>query len=192
MKTLHRINIDNVITDDNPLLREKSLDVKLPLSNEDSMTIKSMLEYVIDSQDDELSTKYNLKPAVGIAAPQLGILKNLIAVSVETENDDGTFQRTSYALANPKIISHSVTSIYLANGEGCLSVPENRQGYVKRHERIKIKAYDTLKNTEVIIKEKGFTAIVLQHEIDHLNGILYYDRFVDIEDIENDPLITSI
>lgn len=183
-----KINAETIVLDNNPLLREKSQDVIFPLSNEDKKTLLSMLKYVRDSIDPELAEKENLKPAVGIAAPQIGILKKMTAISFENELEDGTIYKTEYALINPKIISHSVKSSYLKNGEGCLSVEEKHEGYVKRHYRIKVKAYDLLQEKEVIITSKDFEAIVLQHEIDHLFGILFYDH-IDKEnpfkDIEN-------
>ena len=64
----------------------------------------------------------------------------------------------------------------LASGEGCLSVEDEHQGLVPRHARITVKAYDILKQEVVEFRANGYLAVVLQHEIDHLNGILFYDR----------------
>lgn len=166
-----RISIDNIIKDTDPLLREHSKAVTLPLNKKDKALLEAMYQYVKDSTDPELAEKFNLRPAVGIAAVQCGALKQMIAVVVEEE--DGTHE---YALVNPKIISHSVQPSYLANGEGCLSVEDFHEGIVPRHARITIKGYDLLSDKEVTIRERGYTAIVLQHEIDHLSGILYYDH----------------
>lgn len=87
-----------------------------------------------------------------------------------------------HALVNPKITVSSVKKSYLAVGEGCLSVDDYHPGKVYRSYRITVEAYDGLKKENVTIKAEGFEAIVLQHEIDHLNGILFYDR-ID----KNDP-----
>ncbi len=169
----------DIITDENPLLRQKSVDVELPLSKEDEKTIKDMIEYLDLSQDEEMSKKYDLQPGVGIAAPQIGVLKKMFVVKTEDENG----KLHHYALINPKIISHSVQHSYLTYGEGCLSVPNPHQGFVKRYYKVKIKAYDYLQQKEVVIVAKDYIAIVLQHEYDHLFGVLFYDH-ID----KNNPL----
>ena len=69
------INNDTIIKDDNPIIRQKSKEVKLPLSNEDASLLRDMLKYVQDSTDEEKAKKYNLQPAVGISAIQIGIPK---------------------------------------------------------------------------------------------------------------------
>ena len=81
-----------------------------------------------------------------------------------------------YALVNPKIISSSVKLCYLKSGEGCLSVDDDHKGYFYRAYKIRVKAYSFLDQKEVEIVAKGYDAIVLQHEIDHLSGVLYYDH----------------
>lgn len=90
------------------------------------------------------------------------------------EDDEG-FEH-EYLLANPKIISHSVQKAALSTGEGCLSVENEHPGFVYRHARIKVKAFDVLTQSPVEIRANGYVAIVLQHEIDHLSGILFYDH----------------
>jgi peptide deformylase len=65
---------------------------------------------------------------------------------------------------------------YLQSGEGCLSVDNDHKGYVYRPYKIRVKAYDFLTNKEIEIIARGYDAIVLQHEIDHLSGVLYYDH----------------
>lgn len=167
-----RITYDTIIKDTDPHLRQKSVPLSIPLKGKDLALAKRMLRYVKDSRDDEKAQKYNLKAAVGLAAPQAGVYVNLICVIAEDE--DG-FEH-EYLLANPKIISHSVQEAALSTGEGCLSVEEEHQGLVYRAARIKIKAYDVLKEDMIEVKASGFVAIVLQHEIDHLSGILFYDR----------------
>jgi len=66
---------------------------------------------------------------------------------------------------------------YLRNGEGCLSVPEDRKGIVPRHAKVTLTGYDILTDSDVRIVARGFTAICLQHELDHFDGVLYYDHF---------------
>ena len=166
-----KINSETIILDSDPVLRTKSKKVDLPLSAEDQALLEDMLQYVKDSQDDEITQEQGLRPAVGIAAIQLGIPKQMIAVVVPDE--DTVYEA---ALVNPKIISESVQNAYLENGEGCLSVKEEHPGHVFRHARIKVRGYDLTQQKVVTIKAEGYFAIALQHEIDHLSGILYYDR----------------
>lgn len=167
-----RITYETIIKDTDPNLRQKSVPLKLPLKARDLSLAKRMLRYVRDSRDDKKADKYQLKAAVGLAAPQTGAYVNLICVIAE--DDEGI--EHEYLLANPKIIAHSVQEAALSTGEGCLSVEEEHQGLVYRAARIKVKAYDVLKEDMVEVKVSGFVAIVLQHEIDHLSGILFYDR----------------
>ncbi|MCB6585509.1 peptide deformylase, partial [Streptococcus gordonii] len=77
------------------------------------------------SQDAELAEANNLRPAVGIAAIQLGVAKRMLAVVVPNDEDID-----EYALVNPRIISESVQRAYLKNGEGCLSVEKEHEGIV--------------------------------------------------------------
>ncbi|MDP4164382.1 MAG: peptide deformylase, partial [Bacillota bacterium] len=81
----------------------------------------------------------------------------------------------SYALFNPKVTSHSIERSYLVSGEGCLSVDEAVEGYVPRYARVTVKGFD-IGGNEVKLRLKGMPAIVFQHEIDHLNGIMFYDH----------------
>ena len=177
----------DIVLDTDPLLRQKSEEVTLPLSKEIEEILDQMMEYLENSQDDELAKKYDLQPGVGLAAPQIGILKRMFTVLTYDEKG----QLHKYALVNPKIISTSVAKAYLNTGEGCLSVPESHQGFVKRYNKIKLKAYDHISKQNVTLPLKGYVAIVVQHEYDHLDGVLYYDRInkqnpfkIDEEDIE--------
>jgi peptide deformylase len=146
-------------------------EVVMPPSEEDKQILYSLLEYVLNSQNGEIASQYNLRPGIGLAAPQINVSKRMIAVNLT--DDNGTLY--SYALFNPKIISHSVEKAYLQSGEGCLSVDEVIPGFVPRHARITVKG-TTLAGEEVKIRLKGLPAICFQHEIDHLNGIMFYDH----------------
>lgn len=161
----------DIVREGHPALRKTAKEVVMPPSEEDIHTLKKMLEFLKNSQDEELCKKYNLRPGVGLAAPQLGITKRMIAVHFEDING----KTYSYGLFNPKIMSHSVEQAYLAAGEGCLSVDRPVEGYVPRYARITIKATD-LEGNEIKLRLKDYAAIVFQHEIDHLNGIMFYDH----------------
>lgn len=163
---------NEIILDNNSLIREKSRPVDLPLSEEDHALALKLLSHVKCSQDEDLSEKENIRPAVGIAAVQVGILKQLIGVYIQLDEDEAI----ELALANPKIVSHSVQMTYLKAGEGCLSVENEHEGYVPRYARIKIKAYDCVLQKEITLKLSGYPAIVLQHEMDHFSGTLFYDH----------------
>jgi len=76
---------------------------------------------------------------------------------------------------NPKIVAHSVQDAALADGEGCLSVDREVPGYVVRHARVTVDYFDK-DGEKHRIKLKGYNSIVVQHEIDHINGIMFYDR----------------
>ncbi len=178
IRTFMQIDSTTIIKDSDPLIREKSQDVPLPLSKEDKDLLLELYQYVVDSTDPELAEKNDLKPAVGISAIQVGVKKRLMAVVLKNEEDEIVYQ---FALADPKVLSESVEMAYLKGGEGCLSVPEDHEGYVYRHRRIKVRAYDLLTDQEIIITAKDYLAIVLQHELDHFKGILYYDR-IDKDD----------
>ena len=164
------LTMEDIIRDGHPSLRKVAADVQMPPSEEDKQILKSLLEYVQNSQNEEIATKYDLRPGVGLAAPQINISKRMIAVHIHDEKG----KVYSYALFNPKIISHSVEQSYLVAGEGCLSVDEAIPGYVPRYARVTVKGTDVDGN-EIKLRLKGLPAIVFQHEIDHLNGIMFYD-----------------
>lgn len=165
----------DIVLDSDPLLRAENVEVEVPLNEEDQEIIDKMYEYVKDSIDEEKQEKYNLKPAVGLAAPQVGYNKRMFIVRLETLKDDDIMVE-EYALVNPKIISHSEQMSFVSSGEGCLSVENVHEGHVYRSARITIEAYDALTKQNVTIRARGFLAIALQHEYDHLDGVLFYDR----------------
>ena len=160
-----------IVKDNNPIMRKKSQPVELPLSAEDKKTLDDMLEYLKLSQDEDYAKKHNIRAGVGIAAIQIGLLKRMFCIYYETE--EGIVQ---YQLVNPKIIEYSVRKCALKNGEGCLSVDQDHEGLSHRYYKIKMKAFDALRNEDIIITARGFDAVVLQHEYDHLDGLFYYDR----------------
>lgn len=171
------IKMTDIVDDNNPLLREKSEEVKIPLSDEDRQLLLDMHEYLRISQDDEANEAYNLRPGVGFAAIQLGVKKRMTAILIYDYDDEGNITHTtSYALANPKIISYSERMAYLTDGEGCLSVNEAHDGLVPRHAKVTITGYDALTDQYVRIIARGYHAIVFQHELDHFDGVLFYDR----------------
>ena len=91
------------------------------------------------------------------------------------DEEGNVTKSTDYALANPKIVSYTPKQSYLKTGEACLSVPEDVKGYVPRHAKITVEGF-VLTNKDVKIVARGFLAICLQHELDHFDGVLYYDH----------------
>ncbi len=170
------INNDTIIKDDNPIIRQKSKEVTLPLSNEDASLLRDMLKYVQDSTDEEKAKKYNLQPAVGISAIQIGIPKRLTAIVVQDYDKNNQLVTKEFMLANAKIVSESSQIAYIEAGEGCLSVVKKHPGHVLRKARVTVKAYDLIRDEMISIRARGFLAIVLQHELDHFDGRLFYDR----------------
>lgn len=163
---------DLVILDEkDKRLREISKEVTFPLPIEDKKRIKDMLEYLKISQIEELREKYDLRAGMGLAYIQLGINKRIFVVVDEVE--EGKFK--NYVVINPRIISNSEELIYVGEGEGCLSINRETEGIVPRFARITVEAYDMDGNLYTI-RVREDLSIAFQHEIDHLNGILFTDK----------------
>lgn len=158
-------------------LRQISKEVVFPLTKEDKDLIKKMITYLTDSQIEERAEKYDLRPGMGMAAVQLGVLKRYFVVVHEVE--EGTFD--TYVLINPKIVSNSEEKIYVDMGEGCLSVNREVEGIVPRYARVTVEAFDE-NGQKIRVRGREELAIAFQHELDHLDGILFTDH-ID----KNDP-----
>lgn len=147
---------------DSILLRKQSrpLRKKDVMSEEFSTLCRRMLATVTNPENE----------GVGIAAPQVGILRRMVAVQrFDKEGEPFEFY------VNPEIVEYG--DQMELGGEGCLSVPDF-SGDVWRAQRIAIRYRDSqfLQHDEIV---EGFTAVIFQHEIDHLDGILYIDRMED-------------
>ena len=174
-------------------LRTKSVDASLPLSKDDKKLIQRIIDHLTYSQIEEYEKKYDLRPGMGLAYPQLGINKRIIVIV--HEYDDGKFDNyvfvnpkivssiifygsrfiKYYRIYNPKIDSSSEEMIAAEAGEGCLRVNREVEGHVPRHARVTIEGYDEDGN-KIRVRAREDLAIAFQHEIDHLDGILFYDR----------------
>ncbi len=151
-------------------LRLKSKEVTFPLSKEDKATIKDMLTLLTMSQIEEEAKKYNLRAGMGLAYIQIGKPKRIFVIVEELE--DHSFK--NYIVINPKIISHSEEKIYVGEGEGCLSINREVEGIVPRFARITVEAQD-IDGKPYTIRVREDISVAFQHEIDHLNGILFID-----------------
>ena len=161
----------DILDEKEKILRTVSKEVTFPLTKKDKETIDTMIKYLHDSQIEELSKQYDLRPGMGMSAIQLGIPKRYFVVVHEVE--EGQFD--TYILINPKIISNSVEKIYVEEGEGCLSVNRMVDGIVPRFARVTMEAYD-MDGKKIHVRAREELAICFQHELDHLNGILFVDR----------------
>ena len=166
-----RITMKDIVREGDGILHQPTEEVRLPLSTEDKETLICMMNFLKNSQDPAIAQKYKLRPGVGLSANQIGLNKRMFVAYLTDEKGN----QHEYTLINPKIISHSVSMIYLPPSEGCLSVDREIKGFVPRYERIKVKGVN-LDGEEVVIKLSGYGSIVLQHEIDHLDGKMFYER----------------
>ena len=161
----------NILDEKDKKKKKKSVDVSFPLSNEDKELIKRAIDELTYSQIEEYADKYNLRPGMGLAFPQLGLNKRIIIIVHEVE--DGIFDE--YVFVNPKIVSYSNEMIAADVGEGCLSVNRDVEGHVPRYARVTVEGYD-IDGNKIKVRAREELSIAFQHEIDHLNGILFYDR----------------
>ncbi len=145
----------DIITYPDPFLKTQTR----PVENVDD-TIRKLI-------DDMTETMY-AAPGVGLAATQVGAVHRILVYDISPpEIEDGL-----QVLINPEIVDQGGTQ--LSEGEGCLSVPDFRAD-VNRYEWVRVTARD-IEGRPITIEDSGLHAIVLQHEIDHLDGVLFIDR----------------
>ncbi|MGC8964739.1 MAG: peptide deformylase [Brevinematia bacterium] len=120
--------------------------------------------------DDLIETMYSSPGGIGIASPQVGVSKRIIVVDARP-NKKTTINHGLVVLINPKI-EHLEGNILIR--EGCMSVPDYT-GNVERAFKVLVKGFNR-NFKEIEIETEGMEAVVFQHEIDHLNGILFLDR----------------
>jgi peptide deformylase len=142
-----------------PVLRKKAAPVKI---------IDGDLRKLVD---DMVDTMY-AEPGVGLAAPQIGVSLRLLVTDITV----GEKPDSLIVLVNPKIVSASGRVI---DEEGCLSIPDIR-AEIPRAESVEIRGWD-LNQQEVSVKGRGYLARAFQHEMDHLDGILIWDRMSKIQ-----------
>ena len=158
-----------IIKEPDPVLRKKAIKLRKVDEGVRKLAL-DMFETMLDA------------PGVGLAAPQVGKSIRLITVHIPEDEEDG-IEETSLMLLNPEIVKATGEQ---TGAEGCLSMP-GIAGNVTRAWIVTVKAID-MENRPVRIKADGYLAVALQHEIDHLDGILFTDR---IEDKQNDLWIVE-
>lgn len=176
------ITMDQIIREGHPTLRMKAEEMQLPLTEEEKKTADDMLEFLKNSQNPEIASKYGLRPGIGLAANQIDVPKRMFALHLI---DEGT-EPLSMTIINPKIVSHSAQKVYLPGGEGCLSVDRDVPGFVPRYAKITFKGF-TPEGTPLKKRLKGMQAIAFQHELDHLNGVMFYDHIDPDEPFRDYP-----
>ena len=161
----------DIIDEYDKRIRKVSTEVTFPLEDKYKKFIDDAIEMLTLSQIEEEAEKYDLRPGMGLSAIQVGIDKRIFVIVYEYE--EGKFE--NYVFINPKLISQSEEMIYVDGGEGCLSINREIEGIVPRSARIRAEYYDIDGNKQTIrLREE--LSIAFQHELDHLNGKLFYDR----------------
>jgi peptide deformylase len=154
----------------NPILRQKARPVK---------SINAELQELIDNMIETMREANG----VGLAGPQVSQpLRLTVVETLPREDDDGNViegSRELFVLINPKIVSKSRKMV---DGiEGCLSIP-GWIGEASRHEKIRVRALDRQGN-KIRLRLNGWSARIVQHEIDHLDGVLFIDRLTASENL---------
>jgi len=177
-----------IVYNGNPALRRKSLPV-----TQITPAIREMAErMLVTLRDSEV-------PGVGLAAPQIGENVRMIVIDTRPTSKKEARQATSpgeqllnprmpMALVNPEIVSYSAEKN--VRGEGCLSLP-GIGGDVRRSTLVTLKAQD-IDGREILVECGGLLARCLQHEIDHLDGILFVDRISSEERAEAEPILGEL
>ncbi len=144
-----------------------------PILHQKAEKVEEINDALRQFLDDMLETMY-VDKGVGLAAPQVGVLKRMIVIDAEQEEDEDGHHKKGKPmfLINPEIVYKSEETIFFC--EGCLSVPK-QSADVERFQKIKVR-YQDKTGTEHEIEAEDYLAVVLQHEIDHLDGILYIDH----------------
>ncbi len=161
--------IRDIVTTPNPVLRKKARKVT---------DFGPELQKLIDDMVETMRQA----PGVGLAAPQVNVSQRVIVVEYGNEEDEEAPAKL-YTLVNPEIVRFSPET--LLGNEGCLSVV-GFQGEVERSQDITVKALNR-RGKPVKIKAKGWTARIFQHEIDHLDGVLFVDRATKVWEVEQSP-----
>jgi peptide deformylase len=148
------MTIKKILIEPDPFLRQKS--VKVDSVNNEIRTL----------MDDMLETMYNA-PGIGLAAIQIGVPKRIIVIDISRENEE----KKPLYFVNPEIITNSENNT--AYEEGCLSVP-GQFAEINRPDKCRVKYLD-YEGNEKLLDAQGLLATCIQHEIDHLEGILFID-----------------
>ena len=140
-----------------------------PVLREVCSPVEVVDEEVRTLVEDMVETMYDA-PGIGLAAPQIGIKKRIIVVDVGGNSEDSS-EPSLFKIINPEIVESEGK---VSGEEGCLSIPEVQES-VARYETVRVEGLDP-EGQKISIDADGMLAICLQHEIDHLNGVLFIDH----------------
>ena len=160
------MTLRKIVTLPEPVLRRKAHSV-----TKFDKDLQTLIDDMVETMRDA--------PGVGLAAPQIGLAERLIVVEYYEREEDEEIENAPkkvWALVNPEIIKASEEKVM--GVEGCLSIP-NLVGEVERHAAIQVKGLNR-HGKPVKIKAEGWLARIFQHEIDHLNGVLFTDRAIRV------------
>jgi peptide deformylase len=166
------MTIRKIVTPPAPVLREKAHKVRAFTSD-----LQSLIDDMIETMRQA--------PGVGLAAPQVGVSQRVIVVEYAEggEDPDGPPRpKKLYAVVNPEITRHSDETVL--GSEGCLSIP-GYYGEVARYEWVTVKGYNR-QGDAFRLKAKGWLARIFQHEVDHVDGVLFIDRATKVWEIEDE------
>ncbi len=149
---------------DNPILRKVSEPITKKEWKKYSKLGNEMIKYI----------KNPKHAGVGLAAPQIGINKRIIVVSLISNWDDEQF--STIMMFNPKILEKSKEQVTNVE-EWCLSLPDTKKWFVARHKDIKLTYFDE-KMKQHTLRISWLASVIVQHEIDHLDGILFIDKLI--------------
>jgi len=121
---------------------------------------------------DDMIETMRAEPGIGLAANQVGVSKQVVVVEFPEDDENEDAKPRLYIVVNPEFTKLSKETV--VGTEGCLSLP-GFLGNVDRHEEVVVKGLSR-RGQPITLKVKGWTARVFQHEIDHLNGIMFVDR----------------
>jgi len=169
------VKIRPIIGPNNPVLRRKARVVDNPNTPDTQQLIEDMIETL------------RAAPGVGLAAPQVAVSQRIVVVEYADVPDDLPDEAEPpapklYVVVNPEIVTRSDELV--DGSEGCLSLP-GYAGTVKRHRAVTVKALNR-KGKPIKIKAHDWLARIFQHEIDHLDGVLFIDKASKVWRLEDD------
>jgi peptide deformylase len=170
------MSLRKIVTLPDPVLRRKAREV-------------TKFDKDLHTLIDDMVETMREAPGVGLAAPQIGLSERLIVIEYyerEEDEEDEEAPKKVWAVINPEIVK--VSEETALGAEGCLSIP-GLVGEVERHTEVQVKGLNR-HGKPMKIKAKGWLARIFQHEIDHLNGVLFPDRAVRVwqpkQEVEQD------
>lgn len=170
----------NIITPENPTLRRKA------------HLVKDFNDPALQKLIDDMVETMREAPGVGLAAPQVAVSQRLAVIeyapgSEDLPEDAEPPEPKLYVILNPEITAKSEEMV--DGAEGCLSIP-GYAGNVLRHKAITVKAFNR-KGRPIKIKAEGWLARIFQHEIDHLDGVLFIDKAAKVWKVKDGDAVQA-